>query len=206
MMHLGGRDVDAITLTPETPMFEIRGTQTVKDGTVIWQDGPGIRAWRNGSRLILDEIDQAGPDIMSFLHALLDDKMAAEKKGYTLPSGEIVFPHPNFQVVCTMNGDPDRLPPAIKSRLSINVKVTQPMPAILAAIDEDLRAPALNSIIDGKTGAREWLNVCQLRRDLTNEDGFTKSLAHETAGTMVFGDGWKEMIGDIKIGNAKDPK
>ena len=36
-------------------------------------DGVGIQAWKDGARLDINEIDHAGTDVMSCLHAILDD-------------------------------------------------------------------------------------------------------------------------------------
>lgn len=205
-LSLDGRDVTGLTLTPETPMAELRGFYGIKDGEMTWNDGPGTRAWRHGSRLILDEVNHAGPDVISFLHALLDDQYAAEVKGYVLPTGEKIVPDPNFQVVCTMNGTPDRLPEALADRLSVRVFVKYPMPDIIDSLSEDLRQPALNSILDAKTGARPWLNLDKLRMQFHTIDGMDWDAANILAGELVFGDNWPDMAADIKIGTAPAAK
>ena len=205
-LALDGRTVDALTLTPETPMAELRGFYGLKEGEMVWNDGPGVRAWRNGNRLILDEVNHAGPDVISFLHALLDDQYAAQIKGYVLPTGERIAPDDNFQVVCTMNGSPDRLPEALADRLSVRVFVKYPMPDIIDSLSEDLREPALNSILDAKTGARPWLNLDHLRSEFHEGDGLAWDQANLLAGELVFGDAWPDMAADIKIGTAPAAK
>src|SRR5690606_6142906 len=89
---LDGRKIQkvySVTMTPETPMAELRGHFVPKDGEYVWMDGPAVRAWREGARLVINEIDHASPDTQSFMFALLDDPDFAET---TLPTGETVRP------------------------------------------------------------------------------------------------------------------
>ena len=65
----------AITLTEETPASELRGFYMPKGGGIFeWEDGCIIRAMREGSRVVLNEISHAGPDVLSFLYPILESK------------------------------------------------------------------------------------------------------------------------------------
>lgn len=137
-----GQSVFNVTLTDETPAAELRGHYLPNGGTWEWQDGPALRAFRGGGLLILNEIDQASTDCLDFCHALLDDPGIA---AITLPTGETVFPHPDFRVVATMNGAVADLRPALRDRLTVAVYVGVPHPDALASLPDDLRAAAENS-------------------------------------------------------------
>lgn len=52
--------VYSITMTEETPMAEIRGHFVQKDNSFVWMHGPAVRAWLEGARLVINEIDQIG--------------------------------------------------------------------------------------------------------------------------------------------------
>lgn len=174
-----------ITLTEETPAAEIRGHFVPKDGDFIWMDGPGIRAWRAGARLVINEIDRASADCMSLLNALLDDPEFAE---LTLPTGEIVRPAPGFQVVATMNGEPDDLEPSLQDRFPVTIEINQVNPEAIAALEVDLRDAALNtSVLDGdrRVSIRAWMEYGNLRAKLA--DKMSPRTAEEYAAQAVFG-------------------
>lgn len=153
----------AITLTEDTPMSELRGHFTVVDGNFKWFDGVGIRAWREGARLVINEIDHAPPEVQTFLHALLDDETIAE---YTLPTGERVRPAPGFQVIATMNGHPFDLQEALRDRFPVTIEVTYVHPEALAQLSTKLRPHAARAAetTDAKTriGLRQWLEYERL--------------------------------------------
>src|SRR5262245_43254203 len=65
------------TLTEDTPAYEIRGNQSLVNGSVVWQDGPAMMAFRNGGVMILDELPNATADTFTFCLALMDTKESA---------------------------------------------------------------------------------------------------------------------------------
>lgn len=125
-----------ITVTEESPMSEIRGHYSIVGGSMKWQDGVGISAWRNGDRLVINEINRASGDIQTFLYALLDDP---EFAAFTLPTGETVRPDKNFSVVATMNGVPEDLPEALQDRFPVAININEVNPAAIAATPEWVR-------------------------------------------------------------------
>jgi midasin (ATPase involved in ribosome maturation) len=73
-------------------------------GTWSFSEGVGIKAWREGARLVVDEINRMNGDVESRMMALIDS--SASSSWQHPDTGEIVQPHPKFSVVATMNGEP----------------------------------------------------------------------------------------------------
>jgi hypothetical protein len=122
----------------------LRGHYVPRGGEFIWQDGPAIRAWREGKRLVLNEVDKASGDALTFLLAALDDPEVAR---LTLPTGETVRPRPGFAAIGTMNGDPDSLPAPLRDRFAVSIAVTAPHPGALARLQCDPLANAVAATI-----------------------------------------------------------
>lgn len=176
-----------ITLTEETPAAELRGHFVPKGGEFVWMDGPALSAYRNGNRLVLNEIDKASGDAMTFCHALLDDPGIS---AITLPTGETVKPHDGFSVVATTNGEPDDLPEALRDRFSVSVFVPKPHPLAIASLPEDLRGAAEKSSEgDSPVTFRNWKAFANLR----------DSVGEEIAALSVFGDRSQVILDTLKI-------
>jgi len=111
-----------------------------------WREGPAIRAWRGrdgrGSRLVLDEVDRASGDALATLLAVTDSPDSSRwRNPETL---EWVRPGPEFSVVMTSNiEDLDDVPPALRDRFPVSVRVDRPHPSALLRLSDDLRGPAL---------------------------------------------------------------
>lgn len=187
------RPIYAITITPEMPAAELRGHYVPADGKFIWRDGPAISAWRNGGRLVINEIDHATGDVLSFLHNLLDDPESARM---TLPTGETVRPKEGFQVIATMNGVPADLPEAMRSRFPVTIEITNPNPDAIAALPEDLRNLALGSTVNPdeklRINIRSWFEYARLRVKMTEEK----------AAKAVFGSRADEVLKSVKLAKA----
>lgn len=184
-----------MTMTEETPAAEVRGHFIPKGGEMIWMDGPGIRSWREGARLVINEIDRASADTMSLLYALLDDPEFAE---LTLPTGEVVRPKEGFHVIATMNGEPYDLPPALQDRFPVTVEVIAVNPEAIEALPEDLRKPARESALvenqDRRLSIRMWMEFGSLRQKLTEKHKGNKDKGWTLAAKAVFGDRWEEAL------------
>ncbi len=178
-----------ITLTEETPAAEIRGHYIPKGGEFIWHDGPAIRAFRDGHRLVLNEIDKASGDALTFCHALCDDPGVA---AITLPTGENLTPHEDFSVVATMNGVPNDLPAALRDRFTVAFEIKEIHPDALLSLSEDLREAAANGLSydeDRSLSLRAWKTFDDLR---------TK-LGENKAAKAVFGSRAETILNTIKI-------
>jgi len=110
------------------------------NGTWKFLEGVGIKAWREGARLVVDEINRANSDVESRLMALIDTVESSSWQNDE--TGEIVTPHKNFSVVATMNGLPTDLSMALQDRLIIKFEITEPHPQALEQLPEYLRETA----------------------------------------------------------------
>jgi nitric oxide reductase NorQ protein len=130
------RGLYACTLMPETPAAELRGTYLPMGDSIVWHDGPVVRAMREGARLVLNELSHASEDALAFLYPVLENSDTAR---ITLPTGETVVPAPGFQVVVTDNAAPDDLPAALRDRFDAVLEIREPHPSALAQLSEPLR-------------------------------------------------------------------
>ncbi len=187
-----------VTLTDETPAAELRGHYVPTGTEWVWQDGPAMKAFREGGMLVLNELDHASGDALDFCHALLDDPGVSQM---TLPTGETVFPHDSFRVVATMNGELRELQqdrPAIADRFAVAVFVSTPHPDAIASLPEDLRDAAGNSAgadhdQDRPATLRRWKAYAALR-DVVGQD---------TAAVAVFAHRSQEIIDALAMGGAR---
>lgn len=131
-------NVERVTLHQSMPIEDLIGSVGLRRNEqateTVWQDGPAVRAMRNGCCLVLDEIDKHSPEMTCQLHALLDDWNMA---GITLPTGERVTPKDGFCVVATSNADPEHLGEPLRERL-LPFLADKPTPDALKALPEGL--------------------------------------------------------------------
>lgn len=185
--------VYSITMTPETPAAEIRGHYVPKGNAFLWQDGPAIRAWREGARLILNEIDLASGDVMGLLYAITDSKHSA---ALTLPTGELVKPAAGFQVIATTNANPDELPEAIRSRFPVTMEIDEANPTAIDQLPDDLKEAARGSLLTDegrRISLRAWLEYANLREKIGNSN----------AAAAIFGKRAADILSSLIIAKAK---
>ena len=186
-----GQSVYTATLTDETPSAELRGFFVPSGGEFKWMDGPALLAWKNGGRLVLNEIDRASSDTLSFLLAVLDDEKSASM---VLPDGSIVKPVQGFCCVATSNRSADALPEALRDRFPVKVEVNEVAPEALAALPADLQEVASKTVVmkqeSRRIGMREWREYALLRT----------SLGVDTAARAVFGDRHKDILTALRVG------
>lgn len=151
----------------------VGGPALMNDGGATastYQDGIGLRAWREGKRLVIDEIDKAGGAALTALLAITEDPSTA---AFTIPmTGETVKPAAGFHVIATMNGSPDELPDALQDRFTVRIEIDKPHPDAIAALPADLQAAARASAAlegDRRVSIRSWRAFAQLRYDLGDE-------------------------------------
>jgi MoxR-like ATPase len=188
------KNVWNITLTEETPSAELRGHFIPKGGEFVWHDGPVMRAFRAGDRLVANEIDKASSDALSFFHAILDDPGISR---ITLPTGETVTPGETFNVIATMNGQPEDLPDAIRDRFSVAIEVNRPHPDAIATLPNNL-AEIIRNAADPTDpirgiGLRAWKTFASL----------TVATDSKTAAKAVFGIRADEILNTLRIREAK---
>ena len=155
------QEVYNITLTHDSTAAELMGHYVATDkGGFEWLDGVGVRAWKEGARLVINEIDHAGVDVMTFLHALLDDPKFAK---FTLPNKakETVRPSKGFQVVATMNGVPADLPDALRDRFPVNLAINEVHPSALQSLPKKLQS-VYHDYNEGQFSVRKWSAFAEL--------------------------------------------
>ncbi|KAF8512096.1 midasin [Hysterangium stoloniferum] len=99
-----------------------------------WQDGPLIRAMRNGEIFLLDEISLADDSVLERLNSVLESGRSivlAERGGFDVEHATVTA-HPDFRLIATMNPGGDygkkELSPALRNRFTeiwvpaVNVK------------------------------------------------------------------------------------
>jgi|TARA_Y100000114_G_C11663140_1_gene280015 MoxR-like ATPase len=197
-MNMEGKpNVFQITMTEDTAAANLEGFYKPNNsGGFEWHDGIAIQSWRNGGRLIINEIDHASPDAMTFLHAILDDQDIAM---LTLNNDtkETVRPAEGFQVVATTNSPPESLPLALKDRFPVKIYVDSIHPKAMEQFpDEWHKVINDTTLIDDpeeRISVRAWKEFFDLQ-----EKGFKKS----QAGRLVFGDKADELVDAITLSNA----
>lgn len=165
-----GQESYSITLTEETSMSELRG-HYLPQGTnnSCWVDGICIRAWREGARLVINEIGEASLEAQTFLHAILDDKAFAS---YTLPNGEKVIPHQHFSLIATTNADPASLMPALQSRFPVKIFLEKTNPEIIATLPKKYQKIAMGTDTSDKRriDVRTWMEFIRMQTELDFSD------------------------------------
>ncbi len=156
------RGVHAITLTEEQPCSELRGTWVPRGDTLVWHDGPVSTAMRAGARLVINELTHASPDVLDFLHPIIESPETAR---FVLPTNEELRPAPGFNVVATDNQPPESLPPALRDRFECRIEITEAHPDALARLRPALREAALRSVHleeERRVSLRGWLVLQRL--------------------------------------------
>jgi len=176
----------ALTMTPETPASELRGFYMPEGGEFKWTDGVIIKAMREGSRAVINEVSHAGPDVLAFLHPILE---SAGTCRITLPTGETVVAAKGFHVVGTDNNAPQDLPEALASRWNIKLNLETYSPGGLAGLQDRTRGWAQRSEIAGQDG--RWVS---LRDWYTIESAVSQGFSLSDACWMCFGAEMGEMV------------
>jgi MoxR-like ATPase len=136
--HLNGKSSYRLICTEEmTDSDLIGGYRQSTNGTWQFREGVGIKAWREGARLVVDEINRCNSDVESRLMALIDTTHSSRWEHPE--TGEIVTPSAGFSVVATMNGEPEDLAPAVLDRLVVQIRVDEPHPDAIMALPNYLR-------------------------------------------------------------------
>ena len=190
----GDPNVYQITMTEDTASANLEGFyKPNSSGGFEWHDGIAIQAWRTGGRLVVNEIDHASPDAMTFLHAIMDDKHIAQ---LTLNNDnkETVRPAKGFTVIATTNADPDSLPMALKDRFPVKIHVDTIHPAALAPFPKSwhqvIEDTSLSEDIDIRLSIRSWKEFFDLTR---------KGVDKEVAAYLIFGARGEELLEAILL-------
>jgi MoxR-like ATPase len=192
--NLGGY---AITIHEGTAADEIRGHFVPQEGGFAWHDGIGMKGWREGVPLVVNEIDKGSDEVKSILHVIADNPETAK---ITLPTNETLRPKAGFRIIATMNGNLDDLPDALRSRFPIRLLVDEPHPNAVRKLPEDLRDAAFRTAtardVDRRILLRTWYAYAELR-DL---------IGGELALKAVFGERYEEVYDALTLSGGKSLK
>jgi len=176
----GERAVERLICTEELTAADVTGAWLPNgEGGWAWHDGPALRAWRSGGRLVVDEVDRASGDVLSLLLAMTDSDGSSQWHHPT--TGEVVRPAPGFNVIMTTNlEEMHLLPEALRDRFPVALRIDAPHPSALRQLSEDLRAPAQRGSL-GETGRRVSL------RSFYAFDQLRSALGAPRAAELLFG-------------------
>ena len=186
-MGLNGAGSDRLVCTEDMTSANVEGMwMPNKEGTFSYLDGAATRAWRKGSRLVIDEIDKASGDVSALLLTYTDSVASAS---HDLPTGEKITPTHGFSVVMTSNvEDPDDLPMALRDRFPVAIEISAPHPAALMSLSSDLRTVAAQ-VVAAPQGRRASLRAFyafeQLRKVFTVTEAAQVAFGAELAESIV---------------------
>ena len=158
-----------------------------------WSHGTAVSAMMNGEILILDEIDHAGSEIISTLHAVLDNTQIAQ-----LRTGEgVIKPRDGYKVIATMNGNPSDLAPALLDRFDAVIHARIVNPCAVEDLPPQLQKLALE-ITDKE---RRWIGAVT-PRTIMSYDRLTKSgVPSDVAAIMCWGETASDVLTSIGMGS-----
>ena len=100
LANISGNKFLRVNNHEHTDIQEYLGSYTSSaDGKFQYQDGVLVRALREGSWIVLDELNLAPTDVLEALNRLLDDN----KELFIPETQEIIRPHENFMLFATQN-------------------------------------------------------------------------------------------------------
>jgi len=191
------QDIYQVTMTEDTASANLEGFyKPNSSGAFDWHDGIAIQAWRNGGRLVVNEIDHASPDAMTFMHAILDDKEIAR---LTLNNDkkETVKPAEGFQVIATTNSLPESLPMALKDRFPVQIHVDKIHPKAISIFPQSwheiIEETSLSQDTEERLSIRAWREFFEL---------MDKGLTKDEAGFLIFGDRANDLVDAITLTDA----
>jgi hypothetical protein len=190
-----GQSVERLICSDDMTNADVSGAVMPNEtGGFEFHKGSVLRGWLSGSRIVVDEIDRAGGDVAAMLLAFLDSSASAS---FRHPfSGEEYRPADGFSAIMTSNiEDPDDLPPALKDRFPIAIKIDAAHPAALMGLPVELRALAA-TLVAGQPGQRASLRAFEAFEQL-RKSGIMDT---ERAARMVFKHLADPIIESLRVG------
>lgn len=141
--------------------------------------GSALRAWMNGDRLILDELDQASGDVLTALLLICDSDGSAVREHPE--TGERLSPRPGFEIIATTNAERlSDLPANLIDRFPVRININTINPEACSALPADLQPVA--EMYSDREADRYSL------RSFFAFDRLRQTLPLGTACRLVFGD------------------
>jgi len=193
-----GKTFAALTYGNKNQAHRLICTEEMTDADIVgcwqpsregwhWREGKAVTAWRNGDRLVVDEIDKANGDVLAVLLAMTD---TVESASWQNPeTGERVTPHADFSVVMTTNLERMHdLPDALRDRFPIALRIATPHPDALARIPDQYRATA-EALADApneqRASMRAFLELARLETYLGRSEAARLIFGRDRAADLV---------------------
>lgn len=195
----GKPNVFQVTMTEDTAAANLEGFyKPNSSGGFEWHDGIAIQSWRNGGRLVINEIDHASPDAMTFLHAILDDQEIA-RLTLNNDTKETVRPKDGFQVIATTNSPPESLPLALKDRFPVKIHVDEIHPKAMEYFPEEwhdvIQDTSLVEDPEERISVRAWKEFFDLQ---------DKGFSAEIAAKLIFSDKAEELVDAVELSKVEE--
>jgi MoxR-like ATPase len=172
------RNAHRVLCSPDMTTADIDGLW--KPSKDDWQFviGSALRAWTNGDRLILDELDQASGDVLTALLLICDSDGSAVREHPE--TGERMSPAKGFEIIATTNAERlTDLPANLIDRFPVRININTVNPYAISLLPSNLQSIA-----------RQYSNRTDNRYSLRSFfafDKLTKKLSLETSARLVFG-------------------
>jgi MoxR-like ATPase len=155
--------------------------------------GSALRAWENGDRLILDELDQASGDVLTALLLICDSDGSAVREHPE--TGERISPKAGFEIIATTNAERlSDLPANLVDRFPIRININEVNPAALETLPDELRDIA-------RTYANRATDRYSLRSFFAY-DKLAQTIDQEQALRLVFPTEWKSIHNALEVAKA----
>lgn len=136
--HLNGRNAYRVLCSPDMTNADVDGLWKPSKDEWKFAEGSALRAWRDGGRLILDELDQASGDVLTALLLICDSDGSAVREHPE--TGDKLSPAAGFQIIATTNAERlSDLPANLLDRFPVRINISTVNPAALAALPTELR-------------------------------------------------------------------
>ena len=195
--HLGHegriRNSHRVLCSPDMTTADVDGLWKPSKDDWKFVEGSALRAWKNGDRLILDELDQASGDVLTALLLICDSTGSAVREHPE--TGERISPASGFEIIATTNAERlADLPANLVDRFPIRININEVNPVALLSLPEELRGVA-------QTYANRERDRYSLRSFFAY-DKISKTLDKETALRLVFGNEGKSIYNALMIAEA----
>jgi DNA polymerase III delta prime subunit len=172
------RNAYRVLCSPDMTTADIDGLWKPSKDEWNFVTGSALRAWGNGDRLILDELDQASGDVLTALLLICDSDGSAVREHPE--TGERMSPKSGFEIIATTNAERlSDLPANLMDRFPVRIDINEVNPEAISKLPEHLRHVA-----------RQYSNRSYDRYSLRSFFAFDKmsnKVGIETASRLVFG-------------------
>lgn len=142
--HIGEvrtREAYRVLCSPDMTTADVDGLWKPSKDDWKFVTGSALRAWQNGDRLILDELDQASGDVLTALLLICDSSGSAVREHPE--TGERLSPASGFEIIATTNAERlSDLPENLVDRFPVRINISEVNPEALEVLPMYLRSIA----------------------------------------------------------------